>query len=380
MHVAVLGAGYAGLSLARQLESTLPEAVDLTVVDERDTHLVQHLIHRAIRHPEVAEDLRLPLADLLDSAEHRQSRVESVDPEAGRVELTDGSLEYDVGAICLGAQTDFHGLPGVAEHATPLKRLSHAEAIRERFLDVCEDGGRAVVGGAGLSGIQVAGELAALAADGTVDDAVEVRLLEQAAHVAPTFPESFQDAVADELESRGVVVETGRTVTGVTDGAVACEDGSDVSFDQLVWTGGIVGQAAMDDRRPQVRARLRLTDRTLALGDAARVVDAQGTAVPASAQTALAQADVAATNVARLVDHQRSGGAGFEPRLSTYRYEPKGWLVTVGDGAVAKVGPTVVRGAAARTLKTSVAERYLRSLEGGPGLLDRISEAVRGGE
>lgn len=375
MHVAVLGAGYAGLSLARQLESALSADVDLTVVDERDTHLVQHLIHRAIRHPEVAEDLRLPLADLLDRADHRQSRVESVDPAAGHVELTHGSLEYDVGAICLGARTDFHGLPGVATHATPLKRLRHAESIRERFLELCEDGGRVVVGGAGLSGVQVAGELAALAADG-----VEVRLLEQAAHVAPTFPESFQDAVADELESRGVVVETGRTVTGVADGVVTCEDGSDVSFDQLVWTGGIVGQAAMDDQRPQVRARLRLTDRTLALGDAARVVDAEGTAVPASAQTALAQANVAATNVARLVEHQRSGGAGFEPRLSTYRYEPKGWLVTVGDGAVAKVGPTVVRGAAARTLKTSVAERYLRSLEGGPGLLDRISKTVRGGE
>ncbi|MHB9285623.1 NAD(P)/FAD-dependent oxidoreductase [Halobacteriales archaeon Cl-PHB] len=379
MHVAVLGAGYAGLSLARQLESTLPDDVTLTVVDERDTHLVQHLIHRAIRHPDIADDLRLPLSDLLDRADHRQARVTAVDPEAGTVQLGDGELAYDLGAVCLGARTDFHGLPGVAEHATPLKRLAHADAIREEFHEVCAAEGTTVVGGAGLSGIQAAGELAALADDEATTD-VEVRLLEQAERVAPSFPGAFQDAVADELRVRGVSVETGRTISGVVDGTVVCEDGDDVAFDQLVWTGGIVGQAAMDDRRPDVRARLRLTDRTLALGDAARVVDAEGQPAPASAQTALGQADVAATNLARLVEHRQAGGDGFAPQLSTYRYDSRGWLVTVGDGAVAQVGPTVVRGRAARTLKTSVTESYLRSLTGGPGLLESLRGVVRGRE
>ena len=51
MRVAVLGAGYAGLTVARQLERTLPDDVELVVVDDTGEHLLKHEIHRAIRHP-----------------------------------------------------------------------------------------------------------------------------------------------------------------------------------------------------------------------------------------------------------------------------------------------------------------------------------------
>ncbi len=88
----------------------------------------------------------------------------------------DGSetLSYDVGAVCLGARTAFYGLPGVREHATPLKRLDDAHVIREQFHGL-SDGDRVVVGGAGLSGVQVAGELAEMREDSDI----EVLLLER---------------------------------------------------------------------------------------------------------------------------------------------------------------------------------------------------------
>ena len=163
MHVAVLGAGYAGIALARTLERTLPDDVAITVVDERETHLVQHLIHRIVRHPSLTEELTIPIADLLDRADHRQARVTDLDPDAGEATLEDGTLSYDVGAVCLGARTAYYGLPGVEDNATPLKRPRHVERIRANFLDVCDASGQAVVVGAGLSGIQVAGELTELA-------------------------------------------------------------------------------------------------------------------------------------------------------------------------------------------------------------------------
>ena len=198
MHVAVLGAGYAGVALARNLEDRLPEAVSLTVVDERDTHLVQHLVHRAVRYPGVADELTVPFGELFDRATHRQARVTGLDPDAGRAELADGELEFDVGAVALGARTNFYDIPGLEANSTPLKRLEHAERIRERFLEVCADDGRVVVGGAGLSGVQVAGELAALADEEGSD--AEVVLLEQEPTVAPSFPDRFRRAVREELD------------------------------------------------------------------------------------------------------------------------------------------------------------------------------------
>jgi len=240
MQVAVLGAGYAGLALARTLERTLPGDVDLVVVDESTDHVVQHELHRVVRRPGLADDISVPLADVLDCTV-RQASVLDVDADAGEatLERPDGSeelLEYDVGAVCLGADTAFYGLDGVREHATPLKRLDDAREVRADFLELA-DGDRVVVGGAGLSGVQVAGELAALADEEGMD--VGVCLLEQAPEVAPAFPESFQRAVHDALLDAGVDVRTHTGVSEADADAITLESGEELPYDQFVWTAGI---------------------------------------------------------------------------------------------------------------------------------------------
>lgn len=365
MDIAVLGAGYAGVTVAQRLESALPDDASLTIVDERETHLVQHLVHRVIRSPDLAADLQIPLEDLLDSATIRQERVAAVEPATGTVEFAEaGETRFDLIAVCLGARTAFGSMPGVREHGQPLKSVEHALAIGERFEEVCDTGGaagsgvgRVLVGGAGTSGVQVAGELAELASERAAT--VEIELLEQRETIVPSFPPAFQRAVRDELSRRGVEIRTEATVSAADADAVALADGSTHRYDQFVWAGGITGQAAMGDHRPEVPATLRLADRVFAAGDAGRVVDADGRAVPATAQTALAQGRVAARNIERLADHRMAGDGGFEPRLERYRHDPLGWLVSVGDAAVAQLGPTVVRGAPARAIKRSIGLGYL---------------------
>ena len=370
MRVAVLGAGYAGLTVARRLERSLPEEVELLVVNDSPDHLVQHELHRVVRRPSLAEEITVPLADVLARAEIVEARVASVDADAGVATLASGgTVEFDYGVLALGATTAFYDLPGVREHAIPLKRLEDARRIRESFL--ADDAPRAVVGGAGLSGVQVAGELAALAVEEGLD--AEVTLLEQLERVAPSFDRAFGEAIRDELEARDVTVRTGTAVDGATVEAVELAGGEELSYDTFVWTGGIAGTEAAGGDRPVVRADLRLGERTFAVGDAARVVDAAGEAVPASAQSAVREARVAATNVARLVEHQRSGGGGFRPRLEGFDFDSPGWVVSVGDGAVAQVGPTVLRGPPARAAKASVGGVYLGSI----GAVTRAVDLVR---
>jgi NADH dehydrogenase len=370
MRVAVLGAGYAGLTAARRLERLLPEEVDIVLVNDSPDHLVQHELHRVVRRPSLAEDISLPLSDVLARAEIVVGRVESVDADAGVATLDSGeTVEYDYGVLALGATTAFYDLPGVLEHAIPLKRLEDAERIRESFL--ASDAPRAVVGGAGLSGVQVAGELAALAEEEGLD--AEVTLLEQLGAVAPSFGRRFGDAVRSELEDREVLVRTGTAVSGATAEAVELADGEALPYDTFVWTGGIAGSEATGGDRPAVRADLRLGERTFAAGDAARIVDASGEAVPASAQSAVRSARVAATNVSRLVEHERSGGDGFRPRPKTFDFDSPGWVVSVGDGAVAQLGPTVLRGAPARAAKAGIGGAYLGSV----GAVSRAADLVR---
>ena len=375
MHVVVLGAGYAGLTLTRLLERDLPPDVDLTLIDESPDHLVQHELHRAIRRPSLAEDITVPLTDAVDRATVRVARVEDVDLDERTIFLSDGSLSYDVGAICIGAETAFYGLESVREHAVPLKRLEHAARIRSAALEAFENQDpRLVVGGAGLSGIQVAGELAELAREEGA--AASITLLEQFDEVAPNFPPTFSRAVRRALEDCGVVIRTRTTVTDADETGVVLEGDDRLPSDVIVWTGGIRGPDALEGRRPAVRGDLRLEERTFALGDAARVVDANGQPVPASAQTAVRQARTVAENVSRLVDYERDGDV-FEPRLETYTFESPGWLVSVGNDAVAQLGPAVVTGRAANALKTTVGAGYLSSVGAVSNAADLVREELR---
>jgi NADH dehydrogenase len=426
MRVLVLGAGYAGVALTRKLERTLDDDVDLVVVDDTGTHVVQHEIHRVVRKPQIADHITLDLHELFDRADVREGTVVEVDTDANAVTLADGNvLSYDVGAVCLGAETAYYDLPGVREHAIPLKRVEDAQRIRASVLDAIDADGHAIVGGAGLSGIQVAGELAALrdqtepttgvtegdaadsedattpvtitiedstdepadhatadgeddhVTDGTVDDEhppsvasnhdasgdLSVTVLEMQTSVAPGFPENFQTAVHETLTDAGVDVRTNATVREATADAVVLDDGTELEYDTFVWTGGIAGPRATDGDRVDARADLRVDGDTFVIGDAGRVVDADGEAVPASAQTAMREARVAAANVKKLVEHRRHNDPGaFEPRLERFDFDSPGWLVSVGNDAVAQVGPTVLTGRAAVALKASVGAGYLSGI------------------
>ena len=369
MRVAVFGAGYAGLTVARRLERWLPEAVDIVVVDESTSHLVQHELHRVIRYPNLRETLTIPLEDVFTRATVRQARVTAVDSEEGVATLdVDGeteSLEYDFAAVCLGAETAFYDLPGVEEHATPLKRLEHAETIHSDALDAA--GGHAVVGGAGLSGIQVAGELAALSDAEGLD--LDVTVVEMADRVAPSFDETFARAVRRELDARGVAIETGATVERA-DGGVELADGRTLPADVLVWTGGIRGPDALGGERRPVKADLVVGDDTFVVGDAGAVTDEWGEAVPASAQTAVREARIAAKNIDRLVRERRDDGE--PPRLATYSFDSPGWVVSVGDGAVAQIGPVVCSGDPAKAAKAAIGAGHLSSV----GAIERASKLV----
>jgi NADH dehydrogenase len=407
MRIVILGAGYAGVTLARRLESTVPPDVDLVLVDDSETHLVKHEVHRVIRRPSVADAIQVPLSELFDRVTVRTAHVTGIDREARTVALADGDdLAYDYAAVCLGSVTADYGIPGVAEHGLPLLSTEDALEIRTAFrsaaglaADANSDAGEGVVveadaeapadtdegvaveadsqtsdgpvtaspagsvdvvvGGAGLSGVQTAGELAALAREEGV--AAEVTLLEQMDDVAPNFPANFRRAVRRELQSRGVEISTGTTVERATADAVETDRGR-FDADVFVWTGGITGTRAMGGDRPTVRDDLRLDEHTFVVGDAARAVDADGEPVPASASAAIREARTVASNLVRLVEHERSNDGGFTPRMEPYRFDVPGWIVTVGDGTVAQLGPEVVTGAPARAMKAAVGAGHLSSV------------------
>ncbi len=377
-HVVVLGAGYAGASAIKKLEKR--HDGDVTWIDDNDYHLVLHESHRVIRDPDVEESITIPVDDIKsESTEFVEGHVEAVDEENQVVELEDGdAVEYDYLLVCLGSRTAFYGIPGLEEHALTLKSLDDALEIHEAVTEAAEDAteddpAQVVVGGAGLSGIQSAGEFAEYRDH--VDVAIDIYLVEGMESVLPGAGDSLQKRLANMLVDRGVKIMTGDFIGEVDEETVYVgeqDDGEsykvELDYDLLLWTGGITGPDAAkeidverDERSNRLDAAQDFTttdSRIFALGDCA-LVDQNGDMAPPTAQAAWGAAPVAAENVVRTIEDRE---------LKEWTHKDKGTLISVGEDAV---GHDVMfcpvetfGGLPGRFMKKMVAARWIADVTG----------------
>ena len=387
--VVVVGAGYAGAGALKRLESELDSDVDLTWISEHDYHLVLHEVHRCIRDPSVESKVAIPVDDIKSaSTEFVSGRVTNVDVDERVVELKDDEIEYDYLLLGVGSSTAFFGIDGLQEHAHELKGLDDARAIHADVEAAAEEASRddpaqVIVGGAGLSGIQTAGEIAEYRDEHRAP--IDVTLVEGLDEVFPGNDPELQGALRRRLEELDIEILTGEFISQADAEAVYLGGGDDdpgekLAYDVLIWTGGITGHEEVhgvdveqDERSHRINADADFQtsdERVFALGDAALVEQGEDAVAPPTAQAAWQAAEVAGENVARAVEGRP---------LKTWRHDDKGTVVSVGDDAVAHgvklpvIGEfpmNVFGGPAARTLKKAIAARWIADVSSPRDALD----------
>jgi NADH dehydrogenase len=369
--VVVLGAGYAGAGAIISLEDALGEGTDLVWVSDNDYHLVLHESHRCIRDPSVQEDVTIPIETIKSpSTRFIQGEVTGLDCDDREISLDDGStVSYDYALVTLGSQTAYYGIDGLEEHSLTLKSLDDAFAIHDHVKEAAreaseEDPAQVVVGGAGLSGIQAAGEIAEFR---DIHHApIDITLVEALEEIFPGNDPELQGALRKRLLERDIEISTDDPITEASEGEIHFQSDESLAHDVFVWTGGITGRDAMDDanldnehNRVNADATFETSDdRVFALGDSA-IVDQPDGPCPPTAQAAWQAAEVAGENVARALHGQP---------LAEWTHEDKGTVVSVGEKAVAHgvVGVPVntFGGPAAEVLKKGIAARWIRDVGG----------------
>ncbi|MGQ4555063.1 FAD-dependent oxidoreductase [Halobellus sp. GM3] len=379
--VVVVGSGYAGAGAVKRLEAELDPGTELTWISDTDYHLVLHEVHRCIRDPSVESKIAIPVDDIKSpSTAFIKGHVTDVDVDERVVELEDDEVEYDYLLLAVGSGTAFFGIEGLREHAHELKGLDDARAIHAEIREAAEaasrdDPAQVIVGGAGLSGIQTAGEIAEYRDEHRAP--IDVTLVEGLDEVFPGNDPELQGALRKRLEALDIDILTGDFISKADEDAVYLGGGEDeapeeLGYDVLLWTGGITGHEEIHDVDVEKDERSRRifadadfqtsNDRVFAVGDTALVEQGPDAVAPPTAQAAWQAADVAGENVARAV-------AG-EP-LKTWRHDDKGTVVSVGDDAVAHavklpvlggLPVNVFGGPAARTLKKTIAARWISDI------------------
>ncbi|HYF94288.1 MAG TPA: NAD(P)/FAD-dependent oxidoreductase [Symbiobacteriaceae bacterium] len=306
--VVVLGAGYAGLTSFLELQDHLPPDYDLVLVNGDKYHWFTTELHTYVA-GEQPEAVRVPLSRIIARPGRLVvDRVTRVDIEGRRVELASGdSLAYDYLVFGLGSDPEYFGLPGVAEHGMIVGNWQSATRLRERLKAMLAESGDAVrhvvVAGGGLTGVEVAGELA-----DEFGSRIRLTLVEAGPEIMAGFAPELVRVARNVLQSKGIEIRAGNPIARVEPNEIHFKDQSTLGFDLLVWSGGVRGSGILAESgfevtprgRAKVDAYLRAAGHpeVYVVGDSAAFTDpATGRELPPSAQAAVQMGHTAGHNL-----------------------------------------------------------------------------------
>lgn len=379
MRVVIIGAGYGGLTVALRLaRADFPG--EIVLVNDRPHHQLMTQMHRVAAGVVPPATVLLSLESLLRWTDVRfvQGRAIAIEPKERRVTLDGGrELTYDRLVVALGSHLETFGVPGVHEHGLTVQPVEQALRTSHHIISRLHDAVflhgeeraaalRFVIVGGGLTGVEVAGELAdrlpgeanRLGLDGRD---VEIVILEAGTRLLPGLDSRTARDAADILARKRVVVRTETPVTAVQGTTVARDDkdsagvvladGQFLPARTVIWTAGVRAHSLVENTfagdqrgRAFVDEYLRARDYpdVYIVGDSALAVpEGEARAAAPTAQNAVQQGTVVADSLAAEAaaldgDHQQGQSddrAGHrEVRLRPYATKPLGVFVSVGQG------------------------------------------------
>ena len=132
--VVVVGAGFAGLTLARSLKRA---PVDVILVDQRNYHLFTPLLYQVasslLNPSEIAQPVR-KLVRRIHKCVFRLAEVVDVDLEHRFIETDEGQISYDYLVVAAGSVSNYFGNETLRQHSLALKNLPDALALRKWVL------------------------------------------------------------------------------------------------------------------------------------------------------------------------------------------------------------------------------------------------------
>lgn len=350
--VIIVGAGFVGLPVARKLMRAKQTDLEVVLIDAKDSFL---FTPRLI---DILEDggghghnfqSRLDAIAVHEGFTFVQGRVTHIDRAQRLIHLTSTTkeipLSYDILLLCQGAKTNFYNIPGVEEHALPLKTFEDVERIhttintcireahqatnatKRRLLSVVVVGGGAT-GIEGICALKNYLENKIQEIDPSLAPFATLTLIQSAPQLLPGFPPTLVSGVVRELRRQGIHILLGETVQAVENNFIKTASGQTIPSSVILWAAGIrpnlvdiFPPAATDPQGYLITdSSLRIDPSIFAAGDIVTFRDHNVT-VPKNAQTSLLMADILATNILRTFK-------SIEPR--SFHYTSKGSILVLG--------------------------------------------------
>jgi len=352
MKVVIVGAGFAGLRLARELSNQ--QGIQVLLIDQYNYHQFQPLFYQVATAGLDASNISFPLRKIFQKSKNvriRMAEVQNIRSEDNIIETDIGHFEYDILVIATGADTNFFGNEQLQKHVLPMKSTVEALQLRHRLIHNFEDALlvkdedllrkllTVVIVGGGPTGVELSGAIAELKLFVLPKDypdldfsKMHIMLLEGSGKTLSSMSEKSSAKSQAYLEKLGVEVITNCFVKDYDGNKVTTTDGRVIDSSLVIWAAGIKGNVPDGiDKTVLVKGNRIRVDRfnkiegienIYALGDVAFMeTEKYPFGHPQVASVAVSQADQLGNNLKGML---------VQKNMEAYEYKDKGSMATIG--------------------------------------------------
>nr|WP_315154234.1 NAD(P)/FAD-dependent oxidoreductase [uncultured Flavobacterium sp.] len=259
MQIVIIGGGFAGINLAKEL--TNQTDIEVTLVDKNNYNFFPPLIYQVATAFLEPSSISYPFRKFFAGKKNLQFRLgelQKVIPSENKIILNNGELHYDRLVFATGAETSYFGMENVKKNAIPMKTLNDAIEMRNTLLKnlekaaICKDIRKRrtlltiVVAGGGPTGVEVSGMFAEMRKNILLKEYPEldtsvsnIYLVDGGdALLSPMSKESQEDTL-EAVTKLGVIVKLNTRVVDYKDDTVFFADGKTIQTKNLIWAAGV---------------------------------------------------------------------------------------------------------------------------------------------
>ncbi len=377
--VVIIGAGFGGLSAAKELSS---DKYDVKVVDKTNHHLFQPLLYQVATAALSPADIAVPIRVILSKNKNSKVILDEaieIDKQKKIVKLKYSQLEFDYLIVAPGSRHSYFGKDEWEKFAPGLKTLSDALVIREKIINSLELAEKEadpikkkrfltflIIGG-GPTGVELAGAIAEIAKKTMIKDYKNFRrndtkiiLVEGLPRLLNTFDENLSSKALIDLQKLGVDVLLNTRVEDVTAAGVKITNGF-IDTETVIWAAGNICSPLIKtldvplDKSSRVFVESDCSipnyPNIFVIGDSANLKDEKGNLLPAIAPVAIQQGRYVGKIIASEIP---------KSNRKPFHYFDKGTMATIGKAkAVAQIKGLKISGLIAWLMWSFIHIAYL---------------------
>ena len=261
MKLVIIGGGFGGLRLARELSNKA--GFEITLLDRFNYHQFQPLFYQVATAGLDASNISFPLRKVFHHSKNVRfcmAEVKEIAHLQNKVVTDIGDFEYDRLIIATGADTNFFGNELMAANAMPMKSTVEAIQLRHRMLKNFEDAASTkdllelerlmtvVIVGGGPTGVELSGAIADMRRFVLPKDYPEldfskmkIILLEGTSKTLASMSEKSSQQSQQYLEDLKVEVRTNSILNSYDGKTAVLKDGTSIETALVIWAAGIKG-------------------------------------------------------------------------------------------------------------------------------------------